>query len=116
VVAGDASEEQRAIDIDAFQAGKKRFMMLTAAAGGVGITLTAASIVAVIQRPWNSDLAAQAIDRFHRIGSEKHEAVTVVDYVSENSIEQRQITRLAENAAKQEELLHDQAKLLELFS
>ncbi|MEO1087690.1 MAG: C-terminal helicase domain-containing protein, partial [Acidobacteriota bacterium] len=40
-------------------------------AGGVGLNLTAASYVFLLDPWWNPAIEAQAIDRTHRIGQEK---------------------------------------------
>lgn len=116
VIAGDASEDSRTADIVDFQAGKKRLCLLTYAAGGTGITLTAASHVALVQRSWSPVLMKQGLDRFHRIGSERHEAITMVDYVTPGTIESVQFARLRRDAALLEDLVHDRARLAALFA
>jgi SNF2 family DNA or RNA helicase len=51
-----------------FQAGESKVFISTIKAGGVGITLTAASTVVLVDRPWNPGDAEQAADRCYRIG------------------------------------------------
>ena len=41
-------------------------------AGGFGLNLTAADYVYILDPWWNPAVEAQAIDRAHRIGQEKH--------------------------------------------
>ncbi|MEU9337069.1 SNF2-related protein [Streptomyces sp. NPDC048290] len=54
--------------VDAFQSGRAPVMILTVKAGGTGLTLTRASHVVMVDRPWNPAVENQAIDRAHRIG------------------------------------------------
>lgn len=68
-ITGDQSSQQRQDVIDAFQAGKLRSIVCTFGAGGVGITLTAAQDVILVDRPWTPGDAVQAEDRCHRIGA-----------------------------------------------
>jgi hypothetical protein len=56
--------------------GKLRVLVCTFGAGGVGLTMTAADTVILLDRPWTPGDAAQAEDRIRRIGQEK--AVTSV--------------------------------------
>jgi len=61
-------------------------------AAGTGITLTAASNVAVIQFPWNPGPLFQAVDRLHRISQTKQ--VMVWNLVGENTVEEHIINIL----------------------
>jgi len=63
-------------------------------AGGIGITLTAASNVAMIQFPWTPGELAQAADRVHRITQTR--SVTVWNIVAVNTIEEKIIKVLSE--------------------
>lgn len=62
------SISQRQAMVDAFQRGERRVFVGTVGAGGVGITLTAASDVILVDRPWSPGDAVQVEDRCHRIG------------------------------------------------
>jgi len=68
LITGKISQEDRQQYIDDFQAGALKFIVCTFGAGGVGITLTAASHVILHDRPWTPGDAMQAEDRCHRIG------------------------------------------------
>jgi superfamily II DNA or RNA helicase len=117
VIAGDVqSLDKRSEVIESFQAGRKRFVLLTYAAGGVGITLTAADQVVLLQRSWSPILMRQGLDRFIRIGAEKHKSITVFDYLAADTIEQRQLDRLGRDAATYEDLVRDKDRLRDLFS
>jgi hypothetical protein len=115
VIAGDRTHTQCDIAVQDFQAGKKRLIAYTYAAGGTGVTLTAASTLMRVQRPWSSILWKQGLDRVHRIGSERHDHVKVIDYVTAGTIEEKQLTRQGENAQLLESLVNDSAKLAALF-
>jgi SNF2 family DNA or RNA helicase len=54
--------------VDDFQAGRSRVFVTTFGAGGVGITLTRAQTVVLVDRPWTPGDCYQAEDRLHRIG------------------------------------------------
>lgn len=75
-IAGDVDAAQRQAAIDRFQAGDRKAIVCTLGAGNVGITLTAASTVILVDRPWTPGDAVQAEDRLHRIG--QRNAVTSV--------------------------------------
>lgn len=64
----DSDLSKRQAMVDRFQAGKSRVFVSTSRAGGVGITLTAASDVLMVDRPWTPGDTEQAEDRCHRIG------------------------------------------------
>ena len=48
-----------------------RIFLISLKAGGVGLTLTAADYVYLVDPWWNPAVEQQAIDRSHRIGQEK---------------------------------------------
>lgn len=106
-VMGGQTDAERDADIDAFQAGRTRFILVSISAGGAGITLTAADTMVFLQRSWSSTGMSQALARAHRIGSEVHESIRVVDYVSENTLEFDQIDALADKAGRIDEILKD---------
>lgn len=57
--------------VDRFQGGISPVFVCTFGAGGVGLTLTAASIIILNDRPWTPGDALQAEDRVRRIGQTK---------------------------------------------
>ena len=86
-------------------------LLFTAAAGGVGITLTAARYLIRLQRPWSRVDDVQALNRVHRIGSEIHESIIVIDYVTEGTIENRVMKVLDEKGQSFEDIVKDQELL-----
>lgn len=76
ILSGDVPPVKRDPMVQRFQNGERKAMVLTYGAGGVGITLTAASYVYLIDRPWTPGECTQAEDRAHRNGQKN--SVTVV--------------------------------------
>ncbi len=74
VLDGETKPRDRQPMVDRFQAGTKQAIVCTFGAGGVGITLHAASNVILSDRPWTPGDAQQSEDRLHRIG--QHHPVT----------------------------------------
>jgi SNF2 family DNA or RNA helicase len=112
LITGKQDEEERQDAIDAFQRGDIKWILFTAQAGGVGVTLTAARRLIMLQRPWSLVDYKQALDRVHRIGSEIHDSIVITDYVTEDSIEERVLHVLKNKAENFEEVVRDRAQLL----
>ena len=70
-----------------------RVMVVSLKAGGVGLTLTAATRVVLFDRWWNPAVEDQAIARAHRIGQTR--AVTVDKLVATGTIESKIAALLA---------------------
>lgn len=115
LITGTVSEDDRQRAVDDFQSGKIKWILFTAQAGGVGITLTAARRMIMIQRPWSLVDYKQAQDRVHRIGSEIHDSIIITDYVTEGSIEERVINVLGTKADNFEEIVRDKEQLLTIL-
>lgn len=65
--------------------------ILTTRAGGLGINLTSASIVILLDSDWNPQMDLQAMDRAHRIGQTKD--VYVYRLITKDTIEEKIIER-----------------------
>jgi len=72
-VDGQTDPQARAEKVDKFNREDKRFhcMLLTTTVGGVGLTLTGADRVILVDPAWNPAIDAQAVDRAFRIGQDK---------------------------------------------
>lgn len=68
LLTGETKQEERQAIVDRFQAGTSKIFIGTIKAGGVGLTLTAANQVILVDRPWTPGDADQAEDRCYRIG------------------------------------------------
>lgn len=115
LITGAQDEDERQKAVDDFQSGRTKWVLFTAAAGGVGITLTAGRRLVMLQRPWSLVEHKQAIDRIHRIGSEIHDSVVIMDYVTEGTIEERVLQVLETKADNFEQIVKDKDKLLALL-
>jgi SNF2 family DNA or RNA helicase len=115
LITGAQNEDERQQAVDDFQSGKIKWILFTAQAGGVGITLTAARRLVMLQRPWSLVDHKQALDRVHRIGSEIHDSIVIMDYVTEDSIEERVIQVLDTKADNFEQIVRDKAQLLDML-
>jgi SNF2 family DNA or RNA helicase len=74
-----------------------KIFLISLKAGGVGLNLTAADYVFILDPWWNPAAEVQALSRAHRIGQNK--SVFVYRYISSKSIEEK-IVRLQEKKSK----------------
>lgn len=111
LITGDQNADQRQEAMDKFQAGKIQFMLCTIAAGGTGITLTKARVGVFLQRSWSMIDNIQAEARVHRIGSEQHDSVVIVDYVTADTIEEVVIGAVEQKNNRLEDILRDKQLL-----
>ncbi|KAI4185105.1 MAG: hypothetical protein LQ346_005982 [Caloplaca aetnensis] len=87
---GTMSQKVRASTITSFtESPKGMVLLLSLRAGGVGLNLTAAKRVFMMDPWWSFAVEAQAIDRVHRMGQEAE--VRVVRFVVRGSIEGRML-------------------------
>ncbi|WVQ99319.1 hypothetical protein IAU59_006451 [Kwoniella sp. CBS 9459] len=86
---GSMSQAQRAATIEEF--GKKSkeplILLISLKAGGVGLNLTMANHVFMMDTWWNEAIEQQAIDRVHRLGQNK--PVFVTRYIIKGTVEKR---------------------------
>ncbi|HKK42581.1 MAG TPA: DEAD/DEAH box helicase [Bacteroidales bacterium] len=84
--------------VNSFQTeANNRIFLISLKAGGVGLNLTAAEYVFILDPWWNPASEMQALNRAHRIGQDK--SVFVYRYITSNSIEEK-IVRLQEKKSK----------------
>lgn len=100
---GTMSAEARAAEVSAFQHGRADVFLLSLKAGGVGMNLTAADFVILLDPWWNPAVEDQAADRAHRIGQSR--PVTVARLVTEGTIEDKVLTLHAKKRALYEDLV-----------
>uniref|UniRef100_A0A8C1G8K9 Helicase-like transcription factor n=1 Tax=Cyprinus carpio TaxID=7962 RepID=A0A8C1G8K9_CYPCA len=102
---GTMAQKTRAKAIQDFQdssPGNPTIMLLSLKAGGVGINLTAASHVFMMDPAWNPAAEDQCVDRCHRLGQSRDVVITkfiVKDSVEENMVKiQKKKQELVEKA------------------
>ncbi|MFN4173767.1 MAG: DEAD/DEAH box helicase, partial [Parachlamydiaceae bacterium] len=83
----DGETRNRDEVVDAFQKGENPLLLMSLKAGGVGLNLTRADTVMMIDPWWNDKVEEQAISRAHRMGREA--PVYVRRYLSKGSIEEK---------------------------
>ncbi|KAI9789025.1 MAG: hypothetical protein M1833_002777 [Piccolia ochrophora] len=84
---GEMSYEDRAITVDEFNSDSAQFVFLISTkAGGVGLNITSANKVVVVDPNWNPSYDLQAQDRAYRIGQVRD--VEVFRLVSAGTIEE----------------------------
>lgn len=111
MITGKVPQWDREAQLKNFQDGKLQVMMFTIKAGGVGLTMTAADTILFLQRSWSMIENKQAEDRVHRIGSEIHDSIKVIDLITEGTVEEDQIDRLWVKSERLEEITRDREKL-----
>jgi SNF2 family DNA or RNA helicase len=113
-ISGGVTADERDAAVQVFQSGRLNYILFTYKAGGVGLNLTRADTLVRLQRNWSLVEQKQAEDRVHRIGSEEHQSVTIIDLVTAGTIEETQIERLYAKAERLEEIVRDREKLRSL--
>jgi SNF2 family DNA or RNA helicase len=69
----------------------------------------------MLQRPWSLVDHRQALDRVHRIGSEIHDSILIMDYVTEGTIEERVLQVLETKSDNFEQIVRDKDQLMKLL-
>jgi SNF2 family DNA or RNA helicase len=89
---------QREKIVNSFQNDPEiKIFLISLKAGGVGLNLTAADYVFILDPWWNPASEMQAMNRAHRIG--QHKSVFVYRYITSNSIEEK-IVKLQEKKSQ----------------
>ncbi len=84
----DGVTANRQAEVEAFQQDPEiKVFLISLKAGGVGLNLTAADYVFLLDPWWNPAVEAQAIDRAHRIGQENK--VIIYKFITRNTVEEK---------------------------
>ncbi|MCO4753237.1 MAG: DEAD/DEAH box helicase [Bacteriovoracaceae bacterium] len=84
---GSQSLKKRQAEVERFQEGDAQVFLISLKAGGVGLNLTAASYIFLMDPWWNPAVENQAIDRAYRIGQENK--LTVYRPIIKDSVEEK---------------------------
>jgi len=110
LITGAVDEWTRKQNLKKFQDGELPVLLFTIQAGGTGLNMTAADTIVFIQRDWSMVNNRQAEDRVHRIGSEVHESINVIDLVTEGTVEETVLTRYLEKVHRLDQITQDRAR------
>jgi SNF2 family DNA or RNA helicase len=110
-IVGGMTADQRELATTDFMEGRAQYILCTIKAGGEGITLTRAKQCVFLQRSDSLIGNKQAEDRVHRIGSEVHDSIHIVDFVAPDTVEVDQIENLLVKLERLEEIVRDKATL-----
>lgn len=84
----DGGTQNRGDVVQHFQQDEKtRVFLISLKAGGVGLNLTEADYVFILDPWWNPAVEQQAIDRTHRIGQTKN--VFIYKFITKDSVEEK---------------------------
>ncbi|HEV7349008.1 DEAD/DEAH box helicase [Telluribacter sp.] len=84
----DGSTKFRQTQVEEFQNDKSiKVFLISLKAGGLGLNLTAADYVFILDPWWNPAIEAQAVDRAHRIGQDR--TVFTYKFITKNSVEEK---------------------------
>ncbi|EPY52699.1 ubiquitin-protein ligase E3 [Schizosaccharomyces cryophilus OY26] len=87
---GRMSQEQRSISLEQFRSDPtNNILNISLKAGGLGLNLTCANHVLMMDPWWSWSVESQAIDRVYRLGQEKQ--VVVTRFIVRDSVEERML-------------------------
>lgn len=108
---GATPPAQRGEHVRLFQEGAARIFLISLKAGGVGLNLTAADYVILLDPWWNPAAEAQAASRSHRLG--QNNPVTLCRLIARDTIEERIMQMHEAKQALAESVIHEGAMPLE---
>jgi len=104
----DGSTSDRKDQVEKFNKDPQlKVFLISIKAGGLGLNLTEADYVFILDPWWNPAVEAQAVDRAHRIGQTK--TVFIYKFITRNTVEEKIVQlqkhklRLSENLIQSEE-------------
>lgn len=84
----DGSTQNRQGEVERFQNNPDlKVFLISLKAGGLGLNLTEADYVFLLDPWWNPAVEAQAVDRAHRIGQSR--SVFTYKFITRNSVEEK---------------------------
>jgi SNF2 family DNA or RNA helicase len=108
---GSSTTAEREQAIATFQNDEQcKVFLISLKAGGVGLNLTAADYVYIIDPWWNPAVEQQAIDRTHRIGQTK--SVFAYRFICKDTIEEKMLLLQERKRTLAEDLISDDSTIL----
>lgn len=112
---GSSTTTERVAAVHSFQDDPEtRVFLISLKAGGVGLNLTAADYVYIVDPWWNPAVEQQAIDRTHRIGQTK--AVFAYRMICRDSIEEKMLLLQERKRTLAADLVTDDGAFLKRLS
>ncbi|MCC5937814.1 MAG: DEAD/DEAH box helicase [Lunatimonas sp.] len=107
----DGSTKDRQAQVTSFQQNEDiKVFLISLKAGGVGLNLTKAEYVFLLDPWWNPAVEAQAIDRAHRIGQENK--VIIYKFITKDSVEEKIMALQERKMALAGELIHTEESFI----
>jgi hypothetical protein len=107
----DGATRDRAARVTHFQTDPGcRLFLVSLKAGGLGLNLTAAEHVFLLDPWWNPAVEAQAIDRAHRIGQTRH--VLALRLIARDTVEEKILALQAEKRELADAIINEQNSLI----
>jgi SNF2 family DNA or RNA helicase len=103
LIYGDTPATRRDRQVQAFQTGDLKVLVLQIETAGLGLNLQAASHVVFAELPWTSAAYRQAIARAHRAGQQQHVLVSIATIP--NSLDEIMARAIARKAAEADAVL-----------
>ncbi|MDW8158328.1 MAG: DEAD/DEAH box helicase [Bacteroidia bacterium] len=111
----DGSVKDRAREVKLFQEDPEyKVFLISLRAGGVGLTLTAAEYVFILDPWWNPAVEQQAMNRAYRIGQTK--PVFVYKFITRNSIEEKILNLQTFKAQLAKDIIKSEASFFKTLS
>ena len=85
----DFKTSEKAAHLFGFQSLLLQVLLLSLMAGGVGLNLTTANHLLLLDPAWNPAIEEQCFDRIHRIGQTKE--TFIYKFITKNSIEEKMV-------------------------
>lgn len=112
---GSTSATDRQVAIDSFQNNEEvRVFLISLKAGGVGLNLTAADYVYIVDPWWNPAVEQQAIDRTHRIGQTKN--IFAYRMICKDTIEDKILQLQEKKRALAKDIISDDASFVKTLT
>lgn len=111
----DGKTRDRQAVVDQFQGDDDvKVFLISLKAGGVGLNLTKADYVFILDPWWNPAIEAQAIDRAHRIGQENK--VFTYKFITKNTVEEKILKLQQKKKALANELITTEESFIKHLS
>lgn len=111
LITGAVDEWDRKRALKDLDEGRIPVLMFTVKAGGTGLNMTAADTIVFLQRSFSMVDNRQAEDRVHRIGSDKHETIQIIDIITRETVDVTVIERYMEKLLRLDEITRDRERL-----